>query len=327
MKILVLRFSAMGDVAMTVPVVESVLKSNPNLEIVYVSRKNFAPFFMSMPKNFTFVGVDFKDYEGFFGLRRLFKELKEYKVDALVDLHDVLRTKILRTFFRLTGVKCKVIDKGRKQKEELCRQKNKIVKPLKSSIERYADVFRKLGLDFEMNFTSIFPKKLENKVKKVGIAPFAKHVAKTYPIEKMEKVLSQLNEKGYEIFLFGGGKQEKEILDEWASKYPNATNLCGKYTLEKEMQFISTLDVMISMDSANMHIASLCGVRCISIWGATHYFAGFLGYNQSKDDIVEIPLDELPCRPCSVFGNKPCAAKRDYACMNYIKSASILEKI
>ena len=92
---------------------------------------------------------------------------------------------------------------------------------------------------------------------------------------------------------------------------------------ETELSIMSQLDVMLSMDSANMHLASLVNTPVISIWGATHPYAGFMGWRQDKSNTVEI---ELPCRPCSIFGNKPCWRK-DYACLYEITPEMIIEKI
>ncbi len=130
--------------------------------------------------------------------------------------------------------------------------------------------------------------------------------------------------KNHPIYLFGGGKKEVEILSKWEQEIENVTSLAGKLSLKEELQKISELELMISMDSANMHLASLVGTRVVSVWGATHYFAGFLGYGQSENDIVEIK--NLECRPCSVFGNKPCF-RGDYACLNQIEISQILKKI
>lgn len=81
---------------------------------------------------------------------------------------------------------------------------------------------------------------------------------------------------------------------------------------------------MISMDSANMHLASIVGTRCVSIWGATHPYAGFLGFGQSENDVVQI--NDLTCRPCSVFGDKECY-RGDWACLEEINVQQIIDKI
>ena len=86
---------------------------------------------------------------------------------------------------------------------------------------------------------------------------------------------------------------------------------------------MSHLDVMLSMDSSNMHLASLTGTPVVSVWGATHPYAGFMGWGQTEEYAVQIPLD---CRPCSVYGQKPCL-RGDYACMRNIAPEAIVEKV
>ena len=315
-KILAYRFSAFGDVAMIVPVLKEFLAQNPDTEIVFVSRKNFADLFDGVER-LTFRGVNLDDYKGFFGLRKLALELKkEFQPDFVADLHNVLRTKILSFFFKKTAT----LDKGRTEKKQLTRKENKIKKPLKPTTERYADVFRKLGFTLKLSH-QLMPKSQQKSG--IGFAPFAQHEGKMLPIEKsleLVKILSQKNE----VLLFGGGKKEVEVLSKWEQELDNVTSLAGKLSLKEELKKISELEVMISMDSANMHLASLVGTRVVSVWGATHYFAGFLGYGQSENDIVEIK--NLECRPCSVFGNKPCY-RGDYACLNQIEISEILKKI
>jgi ADP-heptose:LPS heptosyltransferase len=141
-----------------------------------------------------------------------------------------------------------------------------------------------------------------------------------YPPELLAKVLEMLHQD-YEFYLFGGGKQEQKLCEKWQEKYKNVYSLVGKYSLKQEMEFISGLDVMLSMDSAGMHMASLCNIPCVSIWGATHPYAGFVGFGQENNPQIQL---ELPCRPCSVYGNKPCRYK-DYRCLWKITPEKIVE--
>lgn len=319
-KILAYRFSAFGDVAMIVPVLKEFLAQNPDTEIVFVSRKNFADLFDGVER-LTFRGVNLDDYKGFFGLRKLALELKkEFQPDFVADLHDVLRSKIMTILFKLRRRKTATLDKGRTEKKQLTGKENKVKKPLKPTTERYADVFRKLGFTLKLSH-QLFPKSQQKSG--IGFAPFAQHAGKMLPIEKSLDLVKTLS-KNHPIYLFGGGKKEVEILSKWEQEIENVTSLAGKLSLKEELQKISELELMISMDSANMHLASLVGTRVVSVWGATHYFAGFLGYGQSENDIVEIK--NLECRPCSVFGNKPCF-RGDYACLHQIEISEILKKI
>ncbi|WP_291909741.1 glycosyltransferase family 9 protein [Chitinophaga sp. CB10] len=334
--LLVFRFSALGDMAMTIPVMKQALDSHPDLQIVFVSNKNWGALTEGIPR-LTFYPADFKGvHKGIPGLYRLFRELRrQFNIAAVADLHNVLRSKIVSTFFRLTGVRVRTIDKGRAEKKALTRQENKVLQPLTSTIERYATVFRQLGIQLEMGTKPVFsPRELTEAARAVvgakglekwiGIAPFATYREKMYPLEKMEEVIAALSSRpNHKILLFGGGKNEAALLQELAGKYPNTVSLAGRFSLKDELTVISQLDRMISMDSANMHLASLFGVPVVSVWGATHPFAGFMGYGQSESDAVQI--NDLPCRPCSVFGNKPCF-RGDHACMEWIKPNQITEK-
>lgn len=315
-RILAYRFSAFGDVAMVVPVIKEFLAQHPDTEIVFVSRKNFADLFDGIER-LTFRGINLEEYKGILGIRRLALELEEeFSPDFVVDLHDVLRSKTL-TFFLKNTVS---LNKGRTEKKQLTRKRNKIKKPLKPTPERYAEVFRKLGFSLELSHQ--LPENTSQK-SGIGFAPFAQHEGKMLPLETSLELVKQLS-KNNEVYLFGGGKKEVEVLSKWEEELEQVTSLAGKLSLKEELQKIANLEVMISMDSANMHLASLVGTRVISIWGATHYFAGFLGYGQSEKDIVEIK--DLPCRPCSVFGDKPCY-RGDYACLHGIKVEDVLKKI
>lgn len=336
--ILAIRFSAMGDVAMTIPVMQQVLEQNPGTQIVFVSNRNWGALCAGIPR-LIFFPADLKGtHKGFKGLYRLFREIsKAHKIDAVADLHHVLRSQIVRSFFRLSGRKVAAIDKGRTEKKALARPEEKILIPLTSTIERYAAVFRQLGLP-----VTIYPKQPvfgrqeltaaiqevtgpKNGDKWIGLAPFATYKEKTYPLAKMEEVLAALvKKKQTKVLLMGGGAAEVTQLTTLAVKYPEAIIVAGRFRLPEEMAIISNMDTMISMDSANMHLASLFGIPVVSVWGATHPFAGFMGFGQTEDNAVQ--LESLSCRPCSIFGNKPCF-RGDHACMEWIPPTAITEKV
>ena len=318
--ILAYRFSAFGDVAMTVPVVTEFLEQNPDVQIVFVTRKNFSDLFEGVP-NLIFKGVNIDDYKGVFGLRKLAKELiTEFKPDYVADLHDVIRTKILNRIFRRKDYPVAVINKGKDEKEHLTDIWNLEKTPLKKTTERYADVFRDLGFSVELSHQYRTVSLQKNGI---GFAPFAQHEGKMLPLEKSFELAKYLSKK-YRIYFFGGGKHEVETLDNWVSQIPNSENVAGKLSLKEELLKIAGLEIMISMDSANMHLASLVGTRCISVWGATHPYAGFLGYGQHEDDVIQVK--DLTCRPCSVFGDKKCY-RGDWACLHEINIQQIMDKI
>ena len=305
---------------MTMPVFREFLEQNPNVEIVMVTRNNFEDLFADLPR-VIFKGIDLDDYKGFLGIRKLAKELlNEFKPNYIADLHDVIRSKILDKIYVRKGLKVFKINKGKEEKEELTDVWNLEKVQLKKTVERYADVFREMGFKVELSHKL---RPICNEKSGIGFAPFAQHKGKMLPLEKSFELVKILAKK-HTIYFFGGGKSETETLQNWERQIPNTKSLAGKLNLSEELNRISQLEVMISMDSANMHLASIVGTRCISIWGSTHPYAGFLGFGQSENDVVQI--NDLTCRPCSVFGDKECY-RGDWACLEEINVQKIIDKI
>jgi ADP-heptose:LPS heptosyltransferase len=334
-KILVIRFSAMGDVAMTAPVLKEFARDYPNTELLMVSRTLFKPFFNDIP-NLSFFPFEPKGkHKGFWGLIKLFIALKKQRITAVADLHNNLRSKIICILFFFTGIKTSALDKGRKEKAELTRKNNKILRPLKLTVLRYADVFKALGFPFTLRNTlaesipdvldkETFPFALLPKTKKwIGVSPFAQHKQKVYPLHKIEAVMLALANSGHHLFIFGGSEEEEQIAGRWEEKHQNITSVVRKINLNEELKLISNLDVMLSMDSSGMHLASLKNVPVVSVWGATHPYAGFLGYGQAIKDAVQT---DLYCRPCSVYGNVPCY-RGDFACMNNLPESVVISTV
>lgn len=318
--ILALRFSSIGDVAMCVPVIDSVLRNNPEVKITFATPKAFHVFF-PVHERLDLLDFDKKqEHQGLIGLIRFYKKNFNLEFDAVADLHSVLRTQFLRRVFSFLGTPTAHIDKGRGDKKILTKKKDKQLKPLIHTCTRYAQVFEELGFNAPLNF------KLHNFLgypdvlkEGVGVAPLAKHKEKQFPLDKMKEVVSYLAQNNYVYLL--GGKEDEKILNTFVQ--PNVENLAGKQSFKEDLELMAGLKFVISMDSANMHLASLVGTRVISIWGATHPYLGFLGYGQSMKDVVQ--LENLTCRPCSVFGNKDCW-RGDLACMNKLDFFKPLEK-
>jgi ADP-heptose:LPS heptosyltransferase len=321
---LVIRLSALGDVAMTIPVVYSVADRYPADEFILLTKKPLLSLFVNKPSNLKIFPVLTKDkHKGMTGIWKLFRELDKRNIDQIADLHQVLRSIEIDCYFKLKGKKVAVIDKDRKNKRALIRKDKKKIMPLKSSFERYQKVFEELGYNASLDFVSLFAAKEKKEETRIGIAPFAKHQSKIYPFEKMEEVVRLLNEKpSTKIYLFGG-KGECDRLENWAAKYEQAESIAGHLSFPEELLLMNSLDIMLSMDSANMHLASLVNIPVVSIWGATHPYAGFYGYNQSIENAIQLDMD---CRPCSVFGSNFCR-RGDFACMKNIAPEKIVEKI
>ena len=340
--LLIIRFSAIGDVAMAVPVVKALADQYPHLRITFLSRPFARPLFEGLAPNVGFMEADIKsEYRGVKGLNKLYRRLVAKQFTAIADFHSILRSNYLRLRFNLGMFRVEHINKHRAGKHRLTAQNDKRLVQQPTTFENYADVLARLG----------YPVVLDGKLKNfyestsdgsqaespvsvnaplsshdIGIAPFAAHCGKIYPVEKTEQVVALLAARRPDstIYLFGGGGKERETMSEWAAKYPQCVLAAAvAQGLREELQLMGRLRVMLSMDSANMHLASLAGIPVVSVWGATHPYAGFLGWGQSPDNCIQADLD---CRPCSIYGKKPCL-RGDYACLNLITPEQIVDKL
>ncbi len=326
----------MGDVAMTIPVLRVFVNQNPNVKITVLSRLIFKPLFNDIP-NVSFYAADVEGiHKGILGLKKLSNELLELNINAVADIHNVLRSKILRFFFSFSIKNIAVINKGRSEKKALTRTHNKIFKQLHSTHERYADVFRKLGFKIDLSNHQFpqkkdFSKTIEELIKNndktlIGIAPFAQYKSKMYPLDLIKEVIRELSRNSnYKIIFFGGGKKETDILNSFEKNFKGTLSLAGKLKLKEEIIVISHLDCMLSMDSANAHLAAMQGVKTLTLWGVTHPFTGFYPFDQPIEYAIISDLKKFPNIPCSIYGNKVCKGYEDV--MRSIPSKKIIELI
>lgn len=336
MRLLIIRTSAMGDVAMVSPVLKAFRLQYPEIELLLLTRSVFKPFFTSGNSLSIFTPELKKQHKGFLGILRLFRDIRKTgKIDYIIDLHNVLRSKFLRWLFRLSGVPVSVIEKGRSEKRSVIN--GKIKTPIKHSVERYCDVFAEAGFPLIMTegpwvFPS--PEALKRAVSmtdtpgelKIGVAPYAKHKLKIWPEEYMIRLLGMISEKHKTKFWLFGGFEEMERLTAFQSRIPGSFNIVGKLSLDEELALMSKLDLMIAMDSSNMHMAAMVGTKVISIWGGTDPLCGFGAWMQPGDYSVSIPIDDLTCRPCTVFGKGECR-RGDFACMNWLTPEIVFKKV
>ncbi len=313
--ILVIRLSAMGDVAMTVPVILGLIKKYPEVKITVLTKAFTAPIFTNIP-NVRVYSADVKGkHKGVLGLWTLYKELKSLHIDAVADIHNVLRSTILKQYFKFSSIPFIQIDKGRAAKRELVNPQRTSFIPLKTTFERYAEVFGKLGYPIAISEMETLPKRAipenvsylkDSKAKSIiGIAPFAAFSGKMYPQHLMEEVLGSLNSsKNYQIVLFGGGEKEIEILSKWDAQFENCHSVAGKLSFSDELKLISNLDLMLAMDSGNAHLAAMFAVPTLTIWGVTHPYAGFYPFNQPKQNALFSDRKKYPAIPTSIYGNK-----------------------
>ena len=305
----------MGDVAMMIPSLRCLTKAYPDLNITIVTNGFYKPFFTEF-KNINFFEADFKNsHNGIKGLFRLYKELKILKPTHVADLHSVIRTHFLSLLFKFRFIKIKKINKLRSDKKRLFRKSNKVLKPLIPTQYRYSEVFCRLGFNIDLtshefplpkiitDSTQNFLSELESGKKKIGIAPFASFTGKIYPLDLMQKVVGFL-QNDYYVFLFGSGKYETDILKVWTKAYPNVLGCYVLNSLKSELEIISNLSAMISMDSANGHLAANYNVPVISLWGLTHPFAGYAPFLSKPENELLSDRVKYPLLPTSSYGNK-----------------------
>ena len=321
-KILIIRMSALGDVAMTLPVIYSLGEQYSQLEISVLTSPLFARLFINKPTNLRLIEADFKGgHKGLKGMLRLLGLLRTYQFDKVADLHNVLRSWIINGFMRLNKAQVAMVDKKRRQRKHAL--KHHVRQP--NFINRYAEVFAVLGFPVHIEFGSLYtdekriPLPVEVVHPAIGIAPFARYANKTYPIEKMETVVKELTANGYHIYLFGSKGEEANVLAQWAQRYGRCISVAGNYPIEAELGIMSRMNAMLTMDSANQHLAAITGIRVVTIWGSTSPLCGFLGYKQSEKDAL---LSGPPCQPCSIAGGKKCKYGH-FACMKRISPQMI----
>lgn len=333
--IAIIRLSAMGDVAMTVPVVLALSQQYPDIKITVVSRPFFKSIFENIPNVNYFSVHTHHQHKGFLGVFKLYSDIKALGVTQIADFHNVLRSQVVRQLFAFFGKKVAATDKGRAEKKALTSLTNKDFRPLKTMIQRHLDTLKELGYSVNLDMPYLLekgpiPEKASSLLGKknekwIGIAPFAHYKGKTYPIDLMEKVIVALSEnKHYKILLFGG-EEDFAQLEKLVNGFDNVFNFSKKFSFTNELHLISNLDVMLSMDSGNAHLAALFGVKTVTLWGATHPYAGFAPYNQPEENCLVSDRVHYPLLPTSVYGNKKVDDYED--AMRTISPEKIVDRI
>jgi len=329
MTYLILRLATLGNVAMTVPVIDSLSRRYPDDRFIIASKKPLGAMFASMPN------VEFREVDNHIDWRGIWALWQEWRkeIDAMIDLQAVLRTRVFGTLMRLSGKRVTRVHYGRMRKHLITvwgiGKKN-----LPTEFARYRDAFRRAGLETDEAFTALpVNKSALRTVKKqfgekegrwIGLAPFAKSRSNMLPYRVTKDIIELLTrDKQTQVFLFGAGEIECEMLRQWSSVFPRTTSVAGQLKLEEELELMRQLDVMLCMDSANQHLSSLVGLRAISVWCATHPMIGFAGWKQRPEDIIQ--RHDLRCRPCTCHGTNHCRYG-NYACRQ-IEAETIIQQI
>ncbi len=328
--LLIVRLSAMGDVAMTVFAVRALRANYPDLRITMLTRELFQPLFDGLEVEF--IPLDLKGrHRGVWGIWHLAREISKLGVDYVVDLHSVLRTAMLRTMLSMHLISSVKLRKDRFGKwmrmEGGC---NEVTRPLKHTVIRYCDTLRRGGFQIENPQPStrkIHPNPMPfakgEGERWIGVAPFSAHQGKCYPKPLVREVVAELAKRYDRVFIHTGGGAELEFAQDLEASHSNVVAIFKRVTLRGEIDLIANLDCLISMDSFAMHVGSLVATPVVSIWGATHPALGFSCYGQGCEGIIELVMD---CRPCSTYGKKPCRFG-DYRCLAQIPPQDVVDRV
>ena len=314
-RILVIRTSALGDIAMVYPVLKALTSSHPSLAISFLCPAKWQPIFSDIPQ-LEFIPFDKRKHGDWRGLLFLTFRLRWKGFQSVVDLHNVLRSEYIKRGLQFMGLKGYTLDKGRKEKQALIREENKELNPLKSMHQRYAEVFEKAGFNLKLEQAPLakgreVPEMIREQIGPdelpwVGFAPFAAHAGKRYPTELSRELVQRLDRNGKcKVLLFGGGMEEAEILKEWEGiSSGRVINLAECLSFADELAVISQLSLMISMDSGNGHLAANFGIPVLTLWGVTHPYLGYAPFGQSENYQLLSDRKQYPLIPTSVYGKK-----------------------
>jgi len=249
----------------------------------------------------------------------------------------VLRTKVLTFLFKRKGKTVATLDKLRDKRAALTAPVKKQFEPMPHVTQQYAAVFAQLGYPANLS-NPVFPERevLTEDITStigtktgtwIGIAPFAQHKGKVYPKDLMQQVIDRLAaQPNTTVLLFGGGKDEAHSLKKFAGGKQNIVVIAGgKFNLKQELKVISNLDVMLSMDSANGHMAAMLGTKVVTLWGATHPYLGFVPFMQPESRQLLANREQYPALPTSVYGNKEVKGYED--AMRTITPNAVVDKI
>lgn len=334
MTYLILRLTSIGNVAMMVPLIASLSRRYADDRFIIVCEKRLEDMFASLPNVDLITLGKLNSVVAWRTQLRLFFDIRRrYKIDVVIDLQNVWRTRWIRMLFKMSGACVSKIENQAAEKRLLTLRGYEQLKPLKTEFERYGEALQKAGLQIDDTFLSLpcnsqAKKEIEalygkKTGRRIAIAPFAKSATNMLPYGLIKEVIHYYaKDKRNEVFLFGAGAVESEMLRQWASVMAGVVSVAGQLTIAQELELMRTMDVMICMDSANQHLASLVGLRAVSIWLGTHPYAGYYGWKQSKNDILQ---KNLSCRPCTIHGKQKCRY-RNFLCKDFTLE-EIVEKV
>lgn len=324
MKVLFIRFSSLGDVLLTTPIIRTFRTHFSDAEIHFLTKKQFAPLLEYNPNIDELIRYDAENES----MLQLIIRLQKEHYTHIIDLHDKLRSALIKRF-----VKGKVITYKKKHEYRKSLLKDRNLLPISSTVDLYASVLenfnlhpdkRKLDFFLPENEKAIAESLLQKTKKKIiTISPGASWFTKQYPTEYYKKIIQHFLDNYDARIVIIGTEQEKNLTAELASVSEHEIlNLGGRTTLIESAIIIKHSDLFISGDCGPMHIAAALEVPQIAIFGPTHPKLGFAPLNPNAE-VLTLNLD---CSPCSLHGNKSCP-KGHFKCMKDLSPEMVIQKI
>lgn len=329
MKLLVIRFSSIGDIVLTTPVLRSIRRQYPEAEIHFLVKQSFKSVIVNNP-NIDVIHTLDKD------INETIAGLKCYKFDHIIDLH-----KNLRTMRVIKALKAPVLsfDKLNFRKWLYVNFKWKVM-PDKSIVERYFEGMQPLklkndgaGLDF------FIPENLKTKQDDipmghwsgfVGCVIGGSYATKKMPVEKWKQLVAQCP---FPIILLGGPEDRDEGNEIATADSSKVYNACGKFNITESADLVKRAKVVVTNDTGLMHIAAAFKKPIVSLWGNTtpelgmFPYYGFNNLNQNLSPLsITMEVKDLSCRPCSKIGYDSCP-KKHFKCMNDLDVAQIVSQV
>ncbi|MEO8794969.1 MAG: glycosyltransferase family 9 protein [Daejeonella sp.] len=309
MKILIIRFSSIGDIVLTTPVIRCLKQQLEDVEVHYLTKKSFKTVLDQNPY------ID-KLHLLESSLSDTIKQLRAENFDYIIDLHHNLRTRIIK--FRL-GIESRSFDKLNIEKWMMVNlHLNKL--PKIHIVDRYLKTVEFLGvknddqgLDYfladEYDLQTLLPATHQSFI---GLAIGAQHATKRLPQDKLIELCTKIKRP---IVLLGGPDDVLRAEEICRLAGNHVYNACGKLTLDQSAFLVKKSEQIITHDTGLMHIAAAFNKPIISIWGNTIPEFGMYPYRVSQSEIIEVK--GLPCRPCSKIGYDKCP-RGHFKCMNNI---------
>ena len=313
-KILVIRFSSIGDIVLTSPV-PRVLKNQLGAEVHFLTKSSFVSVIKDNPHIDKVLVLEES-------LQDLRKKIRSEGYDYILDLHNNLRSRVVTLGM---GLKVFRLDKLNFQKWMLVNFKINIL-PKKHIVERYLETGKELGLKDDGGGLDFFIEK-----KEAGTGSFvamvlgAAHFTKRFPPEKVLEVCKKI--RGNIVFI--GGKEELEVGQWIQSMLPEgkAENMCGRLNLQESADIVRSAKVVVTNDTGMMHIAAALGKKMVTIWGNTvPEFGMFPWLRKGEGEFQIFEVKDLSCRPCSKIGHQNCP-RGHFKCMQLINGGSVANAV